>query len=188
MPDRLTREGRDILWGWNPDHHVPLADVRMVYVYHRARPACLLWAILSAPFFLLAWYSARDRGGEMIAAVSGSVGFGIALAAAVLGFLRRPYVTIQAARESVVIAMDAPFWSPGRRRRFFNGLAQILGIPDLLPGGGVPRRQDLAPGAMPQAPAPAPPAAGPEAPAFPAAPQPTFLPEPPAPPDTNPAP
>lgn len=189
MPDRLTREGRDLFWGWNPDHHILLGDIRMVYVYMRARPAFLLWGILSVPFFLLAWYSARDHGGEMIAAVSGSLGFGIALAAAVLGFIRRPHATIQTARETVAIAMDSPFWAPDRRRRFFNGLAQILGIPDLLPGGGVPRPQAPTPGAPPQAPKPGPQPAPFDPSALPAAPPPPPpAPEVPASPDAVPPP
>ncbi|MEK7467183.1 MAG: hypothetical protein AAB074_07210 [Planctomycetota bacterium] len=159
-PDRLTRESQEFLWGYSPDSNVMLGDVRLIYVYHRARPLNLLWGLFGIPFLLVAVAIASDsRDANSIGvAIFASIGLGIILLACVLGFLRRPHVTIQTSRETVSIGMDRPWWSGSRRRVFFNGLAQILGVPDLLPGGGVRRptvpRPGVIPGSVPAAPQP----------------------------------
>ncbi len=157
-PDRLTRETRDFLWGYNADHHVMLADVRLVYQYRRARPIYLWWTLLSLPIFLIAWAVSTDRGSEQATLITLSLGMSIVIGSAVMGFLPRPHITVQTSRESVVLRLDSPWWSGTRRRIFFNGLAQILGIPDLIAGGGVPRRSAAGsvpiPGVMPSAQSP----------------------------------
>lgn len=200
-PDRLTRESRDFLWGYNADHHVMLADVRLVYQYRRARPIYLWWILISLPVFLIAWAISTDRGNEFPALVAASLGLGIVIASVVMGFVPRPHITVQTSRESLVLRMDSPWWSSYRRRIFFNGLAQILGIPDLIAGGGVPRpsvpAQVPVPGAIPSAQAPvwtpppqpqAAPEPPPSAPILAEAPPPVPARPPPAPPEPPPGP
>lgn len=149
-PDRLVRESQEVLWGYSPDASVMLGDVRLVYAYDRARPANLFWGVLGIPFFIVAVVLAKEPGANIGVMVFLSIGLGFLLLAGVLGFVRRPHVTIQTSRETVSIGMDRPWWSGTRRRTFFNGLAQILGIPDLLPGGGVRRMRPRDPEAPPQ--------------------------------------
>lgn len=155
-PDRLTRETRDFLWGYNADHHVMLADVRLVYQYRRARPIYLWWTLLSLPIFLVAWAVSEGRGNNQATLVALSLGMSVVIASAVMGFIPRPHITVQTSRESVVLRLDCPWWSIARRRTFFNGLAQILGIPDLIAGGGVPRSSvaGAIPGVLPAVTAP----------------------------------